>query len=593
MFRRIRKNRLTCVVVVVVVVTFIAGMSSSFECRSSTIRSSKLYSGDTNQNQLRSCLTRHRRTTNWPFVVGHFATPSTKSLTEMSTKSSSSSSCLDDATDDNLPFFASPVSTNPSQISIIDEKISQNQAAKKTQEQDRMLTRRSAFRYGAILTVSSLLTGTVFTKTNRFAQEPPQKRITFIPEPILKPINIKELQQRSEATKTKAISSSRPQSKNLVESATTTETKPIITAAIPDTGRLEAINLTQVVSETNINVTMNCNKGCISIDSNNFTFNKVEKPNVPKWFPSFLTPSPQVVKKMSNNELLVAATVAGSITEMGRTLLLYPLQTIKTRVQADKNRGNGVDNEIEGDFTSLPLPFASLSEQVTTIGVNIQNKINEGDLYAGISPTLLISVPSTGIYYGVRDVTKRMLYMTPLSPTFISLLGATVGDVISLCFRTPSETLAIRLQNNNETVGNWLGDSFARLPIVIVTDLPYLVSKIVLNRSLIQGSISMSNYAQYAVLAAVVAGFLSTPFDVVRTRILLEKQLVVSNEDEDDVGVLQTMIQITKEGDGGIKNLYAGWIERVLYLGIGRAWLEPIQLISYIGIRDSVLLEWF
>jgi len=127
----------------------------------------------------------------------------------------------------------------------------------------------------------------------------------------------------------------------------------------------------------------------------------------------FLTPSPQVVKKMSNNELLVASTVAGSIMEMGRTLLLYPLQTIKTRVQADKNRGNGVDNEIEGDFTSLPLPFASLSEQVTTIGVNIQNKINEGDLYAGISPTLLISVPSTGIYYGVRDVTKRMLYMTP------------------------------------------------------------------------------------------------------------------------------------------------------------------------------------
>lgn len=88
-------------------------------------------------------------------------------------------------------------------------------------------------------------------------------------------------------------------------------------------------------------------------------------------------------------------------------------------------------------------------------------------------------------------------------------------------FQDSSETLAIRLQNNNETVGNWLGDSFARLPIVIVADLPYLVSKIVLNQSLIQGSISVSNYAQYAVLAAVVADFLSTLFDVVRTRILL------------------------------------------------------------------------
>lgn len=62
----------------------------------------------------------------------------------------------------------------------------------------------------------------------------------------------------------------------------------------------------------------------------------------------------------------------------------------------------------------------------------------------------------------------------------------------------------------------------------------------------------------------------------------------MSNDNEDDVGVLQTMIKITKEGDGGIKNLYAGWIERVLYLGIRRAWLEPIQLILYITIRDSV-----
>jgi hypothetical protein len=30
-----------------------------------------------------------------------------------------------------------------------------------------------------------------------------------------------------------------------------------------------------------------------------------------------------------------------------------------------------------------------------------------------------------------------------------------------------------------------------------------------------------------------------------------------------------------------------------LYLGIGRAWLEPIQLVGYIGIRDALLLEWF
>ena len=370
----------------------------------------------------------------------------------------------------------------------------------------------------------------------------------------------------------------------------------------------------------------------MSIDSNNFTFNKVAKPKVPKWLPSFLTPGPQVVKKMSNNELLVAATVAGSITEMGRTLLLHPLQTIKIRVQADQNNDadndnddydddddDDYDNEYEDVIASLLFPIPALSKQISTLGVNIQQKINEGDLYAGISPTLLVSVPATGIYYGVRDVTKRMLYMMPtISETWISVLAAAVADVVSLCFRTPSETLAIRLQNNNETLGDWFGDSYDRLPMVIATDLPYLLSKIVLNRMLIQGTISVSDYAEYAVLAAVVAGFLSTPFDVARTRILLDKQLVLWDDDDDDdddeaddavdvdqpttpiiantrpgYSVLQTMIQITKEGDGGIKNLYAGWLERVLYLGIGRAWLEPVQLIGYIGIRDTILLEWF
>jgi hypothetical protein len=194
-----------------------------------------------------------------------------------------------------------------------------------------------------------------------------------------------------------------------------------------------------------------------------------------------------------------------------------------------------------------------------------------------------------------------MLYMTPLGPTWVAIVAATVGDVISLCFRTPSETLSIRLQTNNETVGNWWTDSFSRLPMVIATDLPYLLSKIVLNRSLIQGqSISVSHYAEFALVASVVAGFLTTPFDVARTRILLNEQLVSSSDDGDneeqeqeEINVVRTMIQITNEGNGGIKNLYAGWLERVLYLGVGRAWLEPVSMISYIGIRDTVLLEWF
>jgi Mitochondrial carrier protein len=218
-----------------------------------------------------------------------------------------------------------------------------------------------------------------------------------------------------------------------------------------------------------------------------------------------------------------------------------------------------------------------------------------------------------------------MLAMTPMGDTWIAVSGAFVGDVVSLCFRTPADALALRLQAQNKTVGDWLGDALARLPMVIATDLPYLLSKVVLNRWFIHGNLSVDQYAELAIFTAVIAAFLTTPFDVARTRILLDKQLTLQDDSEEDnkekemiwdahvdeevdekesntpsiattrpgYSVIQTMIQITKEGEGGVANLFAGWLERVLYLGIGRAWLEPVQLIGYIGIRDAVLLEWF
>ena len=41
------------------------------------------------------------------------------------------------------------------------------------------------------------------------------------------------------------------------------------------------------------------------------------------------------------------------------------------------------------------------------------------------------------------------------------------------------------------------------------------------------------------------------------------------------------------------QNLYAGWFERTLYFGVTVAWLDPIRVLGYLGIRDALLLEWF
>ena len=112
------------------------------------------------------------------------------------------------------------------------------------------------------------------------------------------------------------------------------------------------------------------------------------------------------------------------------------------------------------------------------------------------------------------------------------------------------------------------------MPAIIITDIPYLLSKISLNRLLIHGNISMDRYLEFAILTATVAALLTTPFDVVRTRILVDSDGDFSNGKDGGSGetVLETMRNIAKEGDGGFANLFAGWFERVLYLGLGRAW---------------------
>ena len=782
----------------------------------------------------------------------------------------------------------------------------------------------------------------------------------------------------------------------------------------PSTKELAPVNFTKVAAENAINITLkDCsNGGCTQI--NGTSFQKVKIPDQQKqspftrFLPPFLRPAaPQtVIKDIPDSELILAATVAGSIIEMGRTTLLYPLSTVKTRIQARQQEqqkskqslrrkmerlsstssssmirpqqqnamnGNLTISEISAknsinaiSYNVSPLPSnktstlnvtnnnnnnnnilspqsskddqpkskrkkteTSLRRRLRVLQLNIRRHTAEGNLYAGLLPSLLVSVPATGVYYSVRDVTKRALSVSDgliLDDSVITLLGALNADVISLMIRTPADALAARLQaaaasqpsapkssastshtkpeeltsanasmtdsviqdsssssttddaipetvpdatpvgpemqanqsdaeevwfreeaahymnkgsdivansthtidalfasvlpgefdheeqflllqlqrqeysmedlmdglykepkeeiptrmskkqlkrirrntvrrhrkygmregNNRRAIdahpryiqdfidakvqtgegkldslallkvstaidewgaklekhrifrsmppvpgenvttgqamsgeleseetladqdaiemkaenatkalkdgnvekptvarmddkeerklvqdlqeknvydGGWFLQSLERLPAIIITDLPYLLSRIALNRIIIHGKVNIGQYEVQTIAIAMFCALLSTPFDVVRTRLLVENDylestegvlgddsigaaanttivtadgnvlLVGSNVTDSDSnaaaksrsqgGVLETMISIAKEGDGGVRNLYAGWLERTAYYGIGRAWLDPINIITYIGIRDTLLLQWF
>ena len=361
----------------------------------------------------------------------------------------------------------------------------------------------------------------------------------------------------------------------------------------------------------------------IKIDRENFTKVRIQTPAFLRYLPSSVQPlvsSFKVLKQIPDDQLFIASVLAGSVTEVIRTTLLYPLSTIKARVQARSLRSTNRKRKLWRKLKVTWLTFVYETKR--------------GELYAGILPSLLITVPASGVYAGTKEVSRRAFTMAiPFVETLlphdennatvvystlvVSLLAAFVADIVSLALRTPADVLSLRLQvfgdkNVNSDLSSWARDSFALLPSMILCDIPYLLSRIFLNAAITTSSDNLSKYEVETVAVACLCAFLTTPFDVARTRILLPtipsdeegdgsikplRRLIAPSkyreERRQQVSVPLTMKRIAAEGNGGIQNLYAGWGLRTVFLGLGRGWFDPIRLIGYLGLRDAILLKLF
>ena len=209
----------------------------------------------------------------------------------------------------------------------------------------------------------------------------------------------------------------------------------------------------------------------------------------------------KVLKSIPNEQLFVASVFAGSLTEIIRASLLYPLSTIKSRVQARK-RKSLINNRKR-----------SVRRRLRVTWLTFLYETKRGDLYAGLLPTLLISVPASGVYSGAKDVSKRVLsaavefhaFRNPAaaSPYYsalaVNLLAAFVADIAALAIRTPADVLSLRLQvfgktNVRSDFGSWAKDSAALLPAMIFTDTPLLLSRIFLNAAIATSGENLGRY---------------------------------------------------------------------------------------------------
>lgn len=230
---------------------------------------------------------------------------------------------------------------------------------------------------------------------------------------------------------------------------------------------------------------------------------------------------------------IINCMLAGGLGGMVGDTTMHSLDTVKTRQQ-------GLANNIKYK-NMVPAYLTILKEEGLFRG-----------LYGGYSPAILGSFPSTAAFFGTYEYTKRKLIGDyHVNETAAYFIGGILGDLASSVFYVPSEVLKTRLQlqgryNNPYTTGsgyNYKGLGNAISSIIktegsatfvfgyketLFRDLPFSALQFAFYEKFRQLAIYYNHQSQElpvsielatGAAAGGLAGILTTPLDVIKTRI--------------------------------------------------------------------------
>jgi len=215
--------------------------------------------------------------------------------------------------------------------------------------------------------------------------------------------------------------------------------------------------------------------------------------------------------------MLLRAMAAGSAAGMTEHVFMFPIDTVKTRMQLEPR-------------VAIPMQtnsFTALSQIVRTEGL--------ARLYRGAPLVAAGAIPSHALYFGMYETTRKLLGATrtrhqPVQ-TAIAAVAATMShDIIS----TPIDVIKQRLQMKNSPIQNYwdgflktpLNQLFRSYPTAVILNVPMVATNFVtyetltlLTKTDVKDESSMWNTLVCGGAAGGLAGLLSTPLDVVKTRI--------------------------------------------------------------------------
>lgn len=236
--------------------------------------------------------------------------------------------------------------------------------------------------------------------------------------------------------------------------------------------------------------------------------------------------------------VLMAGGVGGAVGDT----VMYPLDTVKTRQQGALN----------------------VEEYRSMRRASLMILRNEGVLrgiYSGYLPALAGSFPSTMVFFGTYELTKRkMIIDWKLNDTFSHLLAGLIGDFVSSVIYVPSEVLKTRLQlqgryNNPHFQSGYnykgmldatrtiirtegWGAMFYGYKATLIRDLPFSALQLAFYEKLhgwaqrfVGKGVDMGVGLELVTggMAGGIAGVITTPLDVVKTRIQTQQPQTSTN----------------------------------------------------------------
>ncbi|XP_055323478.1 S-adenosylmethionine mitochondrial carrier protein homolog [Sitodiplosis mosellana] len=260
-------------------------------------------------------------------------------------------------------------------------------------------------------------------------------------------------------------------------------------------------------------------------------------------------------KVSAKNYLYLTSLISGGMAGLVVDVMLFPIDTIKTRLQSEKRFWRA------GGFRGI---------------------------YNGLSPAAAGSVPSAALFFCTYESMKKLLapYAHGQQTHFVHMSSAAIAEVVACLVRVPVEIAKQRRQVQStqyrhvsaskilvqayQTEGIFRG-LYRGFGATILREIPFSFIQYPLWEYLKLHWTSVTHlpltFVSVAVCGAIAGGIaagVTTPLDVVKTRIML-----ATRNGEKRKGVHSILHGIYKEN--GIKGVFAGFIPRVMWITIGGA----------------------